>query len=132
MVRTASATAQRHRRVLLVDDDADIVDALESGLRTMGYTVDSYLDPRVALAAFIPDSYDVAVLDVRMRPFDGLKLYRRLKELDSRLAMCFLTAYADTTIETWPTGVMRLQKLISLDGLAMALEDIEARGERPK
>lgn len=113
-------------RVLLVDDDLDVKDALETGLRTRGYHVEAYDDPNAALAAFMRDSYDVAVLDVRMRPFDGLELYHRLRMVEPGLAICFLTAYADT-VKDWPADALLLQKPISLDGLELALEDVEAR-----
>ena len=77
------------------------------------------------------DSYDVAVLDVRMRPFDGMELYRRLRMVEPGLAICFLTAYADT-IKDWPPDVLLLQKPISLEGLELALEDAEARNGSDK
>ncbi|MDE1852553.1 MAG: response regulator [Thaumarchaeota archaeon] len=117
---------QQRMRVLLVDDDVDVKDALETGLRTRGYHVQAYDDPTAALADFVRDSYDVAVLDVRMRPFDGLELYRRLRLVEPGLAICFLTAYADT-IKEWPSDALLLQKPISLDGLELALEDVETR-----
>ena len=112
---------QRPNRILLVDDDMDIVEALRAGLDGRGYSVEAFTNPSAALAAFGPGRYDVAVLDVRMSPFDGMELYRRLKSLDPRLRVCFLTAYADLIIDR-PPGSRFLQKPTSLTDLVKALE----------
>jgi two-component system, OmpR family, response regulator len=114
---------QRPKRVMLVDDDEAVVEVIGIGLRKKGYRVDAFTGPPAALAAFVPHSYDVAILDVRMGPFDGLELYRRLKGLDPRLEVLFLTAYADVVKER-PDGIRFLQKPISLVDLVQALEDI--------
>ena len=116
------------KRVLLVDDNGDVVEALSSGLVRWGSSVSSFWDPALALEAFEPGTFDVAVLDVRMEPIDGLELCRRLREVDPNLGICFLTAYADS-VEDWPKDALLVQKPITLDGLSMALEDIESRNE---
>ncbi len=121
----AFALRSKKKRLLLVDDDEGILEALGRGLRNRGYRVATYTNPSMALSEFVPDSYDVAVLDIRMGPIDGMELYRRLKGLDPHLAVCFLTAYADLITER-PAGIRFLQKPISLADLAVALEDIEA------
>ena len=59
---------QQPRRVLLVDDNADVVDALSGGLVKKGYGVNACKDPSTALEEFVPGMYDVALLDVRRVP----------------------------------------------------------------
>lgn len=113
---------QRPKRIMVVDDDEAVVEVIDVGLRKKGYRVGAFSDPSVALAAFVPRSYDVAVLDVRMGPFDGLELYRRLKGLDPHLDVLFLTAYADVVKEK-PDGIRFLQKPVTLVDLVRALED---------
>jgi FixJ family two-component response regulator len=63
-----------------------------------------------------------------MMPFDGLELYRRLKGLDPRLAVCFLTAYADMITER-PSGILFLKKPVSLADLMRTLDDIGTHGQ---
>lgn len=121
MVGLLMTVKQRQKRIMLVDDDEAVVEVIGIGLRKKGYVVDAYGDPSFALAAFVPRSYDVAVLDVRMGPFDGLELYRRLKGLDPQLEVVFLTAYADI-VKDRPAGIRFLQKPISLVDLVKALE----------
>ncbi len=115
---------QRPKRVVLVDDDEGVLEAVGLGLRKKGYQVDSFSNPSAALAAFVPHSYDVAVLDVRMGPFDGLELYRRLKGLDPRLDVLFLTAYADV-VRDKPDRIRFLQKPVALADLIRALEGLQ-------
>jgi DNA-binding response OmpR family regulator len=112
---------QKVKRILLVDDDEAITRVLRSGLENRGYKVETYTDPLVALAGFQPGKYDVAVLDVRMQPMDGIELHQRLRSIDSGLATCFLTAYADA-VEDRPPGAIFLQKPISLADLVAGLE----------
>ena len=118
-----TAVKQRPKRVILVDDDEAVVEVLGIGLRKKGYRVDAFHDPADALVAFVPRSYDVAILDVRMGPFDGLELYRRLRGLDPQLNVLFLTAYADVVKEK-PRGIRFLQKPIALVDLVRALEGL--------
>jgi DNA-binding response OmpR family regulator len=113
---------QRTKRVLLVDDAPDITEAIGNGLRGKGYRVDAFNDPSIALASFKPQSYDIAILDVRMSPIDGLELYRRLRGLDRNLVVLFLTAYADV-IKERPNRIRFLQKPISLGQLVQALKE---------
>lgn len=121
LVGVLAVIKQRPKRVMLVDDDEAVVEVVGLGLRRKGYRVDSFSDPSAALAAFMPRSYDVAILDVRMGPFDGLELYRRLKGLDPRLDVLFLTAYADV-VKDKPDRIRFLQKPVALIDLVRALE----------
>jgi two-component system response regulator ChvI len=46
----------------------------------------------LALSEFKAGVYDLAVLDIRMPEMNGFQLYRKLREVDNRLKICFLTA----------------------------------------
>jgi len=47
----------------------------------------------VALSNFKPDIYDLLLLDIKMPNMTGFELYRKLKEIDSKVKVCFITAY---------------------------------------
>jgi len=81
------------RRVLIVDDEADITDALKAGLEGRGFQVSAFNDPEAALRSFKPGQYDVAILDIRMPKMNGFDLYRRLSKIDGETSVCFLTAF---------------------------------------
>ncbi|HCV35755.1 MAG TPA: DNA-binding response regulator [Acidimicrobiaceae bacterium] len=67
-------------RILLVDDEADLVDAIARGLRRNGYAVDMALNGEEALAkaSWIP--YDLICLDITMPGMDGFEVCRSLRE----------------------------------------------------
>jgi DNA-binding response OmpR family regulator len=59
-------------RILLVDDEHD-----NSSISTIVYKmreVDAYNDPKLALSAFKPNYYDLAILDIKMPKMNGYQL----------------------------------------------------------
>ena len=59
-------------RILLVDDEADLLDAVARGLRREGYAVDTAMDGEEALAKASYTPYDLICLDLTMPGIDGL------------------------------------------------------------
>ncbi len=66
-------------RILVVDDEADLVDALARGLRREGYAVDTATDGEEALAKASWTPYDLICLDLTMPGIDGLEVCERLR-----------------------------------------------------
>jgi DNA-binding response OmpR family regulator len=83
---------RKNKRILLVDDEPDITYTLEIVLEDNGFMVDSYTDPTLALSNFKPGLYDLLLLDIRMPKMNGFDLYQKMKEIDSNVKICFLTA----------------------------------------
>lgn len=79
-------------KILVVDDEPDINKLYHTVLEYVGYTVESYESPLIALSNFIPSYYDVAILDIKMPEMNGLVLYNELRKRDSKVKICFLTA----------------------------------------
>ncbi|HJL90114.1 MAG TPA: response regulator transcription factor [Acidimicrobiales bacterium] len=67
-------------RILLVDDEADLVDAIARGLRRNGYAVDTALDGDEALAKATWTPYDLICLDITMPGLDGFEVCRSLRQ----------------------------------------------------
>ncbi|MGB8296436.1 MAG: response regulator transcription factor [Polyangia bacterium] len=67
-------------RVLLIDDDAHLVDLLGTYLRARGYLVDCCGDGEGGLLAQHREKYDVIILDVMLPGIDGLAVCRRIRE----------------------------------------------------
>lgn len=79
-------------RLLVVDDDLDIVELLGAGLRYAGFTVETATGGRRAVAqarAFRPDAI---LLDVMMPDVDGFDVVRRLRGEGAKTPVLFLTA----------------------------------------
>jgi DNA-binding response OmpR family regulator len=77
-------------RVLLVEDDAGVAEALTQGLRGTGWTVRHAATARDAVAALTPDT-DLVLLDMGLPDHDGLWVCARIRETSS-VAIVALTA----------------------------------------
>ena len=86
----------------MVDDELDITLTLKIALEESGFfQVEAFYDSVLALSRFKAGAYDLAILDIKMPEIDGFELYRKLREIDNKLKICFLTAaelghYGDT------------------------------------
>jgi DNA-binding NtrC family response regulator len=83
------------KRILLVDDEADVTSLFKMVLEMNGFEVDAYTDPAAALSNFKPNPYGLALLDIRMAPLNGFELYKEMKSIDSKVEACFITAFED-------------------------------------
>ncbi len=79
-------------RVLVVDDETAIREALERALRLEGFVVDLAEGGTVALERLAAEPPDVVVLDVVMPDLDGIEVTRRLRGRGSRVPICILSA----------------------------------------
>jgi DNA-binding response OmpR family regulator len=83
---------QRQKRILVVDDEADLTLLCRLALEYHGFKVDTYNDPRRALSNYKPGYYDLVILDITMPKMDGFQLYDEIKKKDQKAKVCFLTA----------------------------------------
>ena len=80
------------RRILVVDDEPSIVDAVATALRYEGYEVSEARTGRDALAAAQSDHPDLIVLDVMLPDVDGFEIARRIRADGLSIPILFLTA----------------------------------------
>jgi DNA-binding response OmpR family regulator len=73
-------------------------------LEDSGYKVDVYTDPILALSNFKPNYYDLVILDIIMPTMNGFVFYQRIRELDTGVKACFLTA-SETSQQEFEKGV---------------------------
>jgi DNA-binding response OmpR family regulator len=66
-------------RVLVVEDEADLADAVARGLRREGYAVDVAYDGDEALDKASVNAYDVVCLDLNLPGVDGIEVVRRIR-----------------------------------------------------
>jgi signal transduction histidine kinase/DNA-binding response OmpR family regulator len=93
------------RKILVVDDDAAIVEVLEMRLTAMGFDVTATADPQVAVSAVEQTRFDLALIDLRMEPTDGIALMEAVHTRQPRLPVLIMTAHG--TIETAVDAVQR-------------------------
>jgi DNA-binding response OmpR family regulator len=83
------------RRILIVDDEPDIMLTLKIVLEDNGFKIQAFTDPILALRNFAANSYDLALLDIRMPKITGLGLYKELTKIDNKIKVCFLSAISN-------------------------------------
>jgi len=112
-------------RILIVDDEPDMVDNCARILRRAGHRCLTATDPKRALALLESERPDLLLTDLKMPEVDGLALLRRAHELDPALPVIVVTAFA--TIESAVAAVKEgafdyLPKTFSLDQLTIVVD----------
>lgn len=74
------------KHILVIDDEAAILDVMARTLRRKGYQVDTASDGTVALARLYRMNYDLILCDVRMPELSGPDLYRQVQQKDPLMA----------------------------------------------
>ena len=82
------------KKILLIDDETDIIFTIKKILEENGFKVDSFNDPILALNNYKVNFYDLVILDIKMPKMDGFELYTKIREKDPKVKICFLTAIA--------------------------------------
>lgn len=117
-------------RILLVEDNKDILANLMDYLELKGYTVDCARDGLTGMHLAATESYDLAVLDVMMPGIDGFTLCQRLREARNNLPVIMLTARDTLTdrLEGFSSGADDyLVKTFELSELVARIEAVLRR-----
>ena len=84
-----------NKRIILVDDEQDILFTYKIFLEDQDYDVTSFIDPVFALNYIrnIPNFKDLLIiLDIRMKNLNGIQLYQQIKSIDPTIKILFITA----------------------------------------
>ena len=77
--------------IALVDDDRNILTSVKMTLQAEGFKVDTYSDGQSALEAFFKQMPNVAVLDIKIPPLDGMEVLQKVHQ-KSQIPIIFLTS----------------------------------------
>lgn len=97
-----------NKKILIVDDEKNIVDALESYLKSLGYQIITADNGKSGLAAFAEGNPDLVILDLMMPQLSGEEVCKRIRQV-SRVPIIMLTA--------------KVQEGEIVDGLRMGADD---------
>ncbi len=103
--------------VYIVDDDADVRDALSFLMKSVGLDVRSYASAKDFLAHYRPHDHCCLVLDIRMPHMSGIDLQHELKKRRISLPIIFLTGHGDVPI------AVRAMKAGAVDFIQKPLEE---------
>jgi DNA-binding NtrC family response regulator len=113
------------RRVLVVDDEPDMVENCARILKRAGHQCLTATDPQRALALVDSERPDLLLTDLKMPGMDGMEVLRRAHEVDPALPVILITAFA--SIESAVAAIKQgafdyLPKNFSVDQLRVAVE----------
>lgn len=80
-------------KILIVDDDQNILRLYKEELEEEGYTVVTASNGQEAIDQFEKEDPDIVTLDILLPDIDGIKLLRQMKEKRPRLPVIMSTAY---------------------------------------
>jgi two-component system response regulator HydG len=85
-------------KLLIVDDELSVRDSLAKWFSEEGYDVATAENANEALTRVAEQSFDVGLVDIKMRGTDGIELQRRLHEIHPEMLIIIMTGYA--SVET--------------------------------
>lgn len=82
-------------RVLVVEDDLDLLNLLEEGLAMYGYAVDKASDGEQAIDMAYIENYDIIILDINLPKKDGFEVLDEIRKFNQEVNIIMLTARSD-------------------------------------
>ena len=92
---TSSRSNESPTRILVIDDDEDILNLFGDFLKKEGYDVNSFLDPLKALEEIHrrPHRYSIIITDVKMPGISGIELIRRICKINHGIKVIIISAF---------------------------------------
>ncbi len=86
---------RHHIKVLVIDDDPAICETVGMLLEEHGFQPKTYTDGTAALAVAAEESFQVALVDLRMPSMEGVEVVEKLKSIDPYMSCIVMTAFPD-------------------------------------
>ena len=116
-------------KVLVVEDDISLREALSDTLQLAGYSVSSAANGAAALEMMEKEHMDVVVSDVQMGPMDGSELLKNIKKQHPQMPVILMTAYGtiQKAVEAMHAGAADyIVKPFEIDALVNIIERYSA------
>jgi two-component system response regulator ChvI len=130
-LKQTNKNSLKTKRIMLVEDEDDIVLLFKMILESdTGLKVDSFTDPVAALNNFKPGLYDLILIDIALPKMNGFELYKKIRKLDDKVKICFLTAgemyYEEIRKEAFPELEANcfIRKPVANEDLVRSVKDI--------
>jgi DNA-binding response OmpR family regulator len=84
--------SSQNNKIMVIDDDDNTTNIMKFFLQKEEYKVDSFTNSIEALNSFRKDEYDLVLLDSKMPKLKEMSLYKKFKEIDNKVSICFTHA----------------------------------------
>ncbi|HVT86642.1 MAG TPA: response regulator transcription factor [Chitinophagaceae bacterium] len=93
-------------KILLIEDEKKIADALRSGLQENGYATEVAYDGEMGYRMYRNQQYDLVILDINLPGINGYELCKRIRRSDDQVLVLMLTAMSsmEDKLEGFNTG----------------------------
>jgi CheY-like chemotaxis protein len=127
----AAETDQRSLRILIVEDESDVLDMLEEVLEGEGHTVITAVDGKAGLECFQMQPFDIVLTDLNMPGISGLEMAGRMKKIKPSVPVMLLTGW-DVELETAELAAKGIdcfiKKPFAILDILQALDDLCGAG----
>ncbi len=95
-------------KILIIDDDVEILDLLESFYTSLGHNVVVCTNANDGIKKVATEIFDFLMLDINLPEKDGISVLKEVKQMDPQLYVVMVTGYreADKVIEAFRNGAI--------------------------
>jgi len=82
-------------RILVVDDNEDLLDTFSQILKRKGFDVETAADGSTAVDRYLHGDFNVTLMDIVLPGINGVEAFRRIREIDPGASVILMTGYSD-------------------------------------
>lgn len=79
-------------KLLIIDDFSENLETVKESIASLGYDIDYFEDPYIAIERFVPRKYSLVFLGINVKGLDGFDLYDDLKKRDKKIKGYFMSS----------------------------------------
>ncbi len=128
---------KRNYKILIVDDDKDILSMLEMAFLPTSYDVTTIDHPLQAYKMIENEHFDMVISDIQMPQMDGLTLLRKIKNFNGMIQVVMMTAHItiSNTLDAFRYGAVDIffkpfedinEIIAAADGVAVKLNRVNS------
>ena len=115
-------------KILLIDDDPDILQHMKKALQILGHTCDFFEDPLAALNQFNGDRYDLVISDVVMPGMNGFSVAAEIRRIAPATRIILSSGHLTDAMEDTSgdySSVIYMKKPMDVHRLKMVLDNMD-------
>lgn len=112
--------AGKKKKILVVDDEADILELLVKRLQSNNYEVITAVNGKDALEKFAKVAPDAVLLDIMMPGIDGIDVLRRIRKENANIPIFMITAFSNEER-------FKLANTVNASGFILKTDDLQGQ-----